>query len=88
MKKNTAPGPNHMPIEFYQESWEVIKEDMMDMVHEFWARELDIGRLNYGIITLIPKIKEVMKIQKFRPICLLNVSYKIITEALMHRFED
>jgi hypothetical protein len=37
MKRNTAPGPDHMPIEFYQASWEVIKKDMMDMVHEFWT---------------------------------------------------
>jgi hypothetical protein len=44
--------------------------------------------LNYGVITLIPKIKEASKIQQYRPICLLNVSYKIITKALMLRFED
>jgi hypothetical protein len=40
------------------------------------------------VITLLPKIKEAAKIQQYRPICLLNVSYKIITKALMLRFED
>jgi hypothetical protein len=88
MKKNTAPGPDHMPVEFYQSCWEIIREDIMDMIHEFWKNELDIDRLNYGVITLIPKIKEASKIQQYRPICLLNVSYKIITKALMLRFEE
>jgi hypothetical protein len=60
----------------------------MDMIHEFWKHELDVDRLNYGVITLIPKIKEASKIQQYRPICLLNVSYKIITKPLMLRFED
>lgn len=58
------------------------------MIHEFWKHELDVDRLNYGVITLIPKIKEASKIQQYRPICLLNVSYKIITKPLMLRFED
>jgi hypothetical protein len=88
MKKNTAPGPDHMPVEFYQSCWEIIKEDFMEMMQEFWGHELDIDRLNYGVITLLPKLKEAAKIQQYRPICLLNVSYKIITKALMLRFED
>lgn len=42
-------------------------------------------RLNYGLISLIPKIKEASNIRQFRPICLPNVSYKIITKVLTHR---
>jgi hypothetical protein len=57
------------------------------MLNEFWAQKLDLGRLNYGIITLIPKLKEATRIQQYRPICLLNVSFKIITKILMLRFE-
>jgi hypothetical protein len=63
MKKNTAPGPDHMPVEFYQSCWEIIKEDFMEMMQEFWGHELDIDRLNYGVITLLPKLKEAAKIQ-------------------------
>jgi hypothetical protein len=57
------------------------------MLKEFWEHKLDLGRLNYGVITLIPKTKEAAKIQQYRPICLLNVSFKIITKILMLRFE-
>jgi hypothetical protein len=51
------------------------------------GHKLDLGRHNYGIITLIPKMKEASKIQQYMPICLLNVSFKIITKNLMLRFE-
>lgn len=88
MKRNTAPRPDHKPVEFYQSCWEIIKEDIMDMIQDFWKHELDVDRLNYGVITLIPKIKEVSKIQQYMPICLLNVSYNIITKVVMLRFED
>ena len=60
----------------------------MDMFLEFEIHNLDLGRLNYGVITLIPKLKEATKIQQYRPICLLNVSFKIFTKALMLRFEN
>jgi hypothetical protein len=63
MKKNTAPWPDHMLVEFYQVCWEIIKEDFMEMIQEFWKHELDIDRLNYGVITLLPKVKEAAKIQ-------------------------
>lgn len=33
----------------------------------------------------MPKTQEALQIQKFRPICLLNVSFKIITKVLMMR---
>jgi hypothetical protein len=88
MKRNTAPGPDHMPIEFYQACWEFIKDDMMNLFQDFWTHGLDVDRLNYGVITLITKTKEAAKIQQFRPICLLNVIYKILTKTLMLCFED
>ena len=44
-------------------------------------------RLNYGILTLLPKIQDAAKIQQFRPICLLNCFYKWITKVLTIRLE-
>jgi hypothetical protein len=48
---------------------------------------LDIKRLNYGIMTLLPKVKNVVKIEQFRPICLLNYLYKWFTKVLTIRLE-
>ena len=88
MEKNTAPGPDHMPAEFFQVCWEIIKEDLLEMFDEFFENKLEISRLNYGIITLIPKLKEANLIQQYSPICLLNVVFKIFSKTLMLRLES
>jgi len=68
MEKNKAAGPDKIPIEFYQTCWGFIKDDVMQLFHDFHEGNADISRLNYGIITLLPKVHDASKIQQFRPI--------------------
>ena len=82
MKENTDPGPDGFGVTFYKYCWEIIKGDFMDMVNDFYLGNLDIERLNYGVITLVPKVKDANNVKQFRPICLLNIIYKIITKVL------
>ena len=44
-----------------------------------------MGRINYGVVTLVPKGKDADRIQKYRTICLLNVTLKILTKVLVNR---
>lgn len=55
MEENSAPGPDGFSVTFYKKCWGIVKTDLMDMMNDFYLGELDIGRLNYGVITLIPK---------------------------------
>jgi hypothetical protein len=87
MEKNKAVGPDKIHIEFYQSCWEIIRLDIIQLFDNFYNQKVDISRLNYGIITLLPKIKEASKIQQFRPICLVNCLYKLITKTLTIRLE-
>jgi hypothetical protein len=61
---------------------------MMDHFYDFYRGKLDVKRINYGIITLLPKVKNAEKIQQFRQICLLNCLYKWITKCLTIRLES
>jgi hypothetical protein len=85
MKHNKAPGPDGFPAEFFQVFWSLIKDDLMAMFRDFHAGDLPLFCLNFEIITLIPKEKEVRRIQQYRPICMLNVSFKIFTKVMAHR---
>ena len=85
MTNNKAPGPDGFPAEFYQEFWGLIKRDLLAMLEEFHKGELPICNLNFGTITLLPKAKEVKQIQQYRPICLLNVSFKIFTKVIANK---
>jgi hypothetical protein len=85
MKHNKAPGPDGFPAEFYQVFWCLIKDDLMAMFRDFHNGNLPLFCLNFRIITLLPKEKEVKKIQQYRPICMLNVSFRIFTKVLANR---
>jgi hypothetical protein len=69
---NKSPGPDGFPGEFCQFFWEQIKKPLKNLFDAFISGSLDIGTLNFGIITLLPKCEDALTIQKFRPICLMN----------------
>lgn len=57
----------------------------MNLFKELHAGNLPLFGLNFGIITLLPKVQEANKMQQFRPICLLNVSFKIFTKVTTNK---
>ena len=67
MEKNEAAGPDKIPIEFYQSCWNIIRVDIIQLFDDFYNGRVDISRINYGIITLLPKIKEINRIQQLDP---------------------
>jgi hypothetical protein len=85
MDPNASPGPDGLPVSFYREFWTEIKLIMLEMFQEFFRGDLNLSRLNYGMISLIPKLKEANNIKQYRPICLLNVDYKWFTKVLTMR---
>jgi hypothetical protein len=56
MRVNRAPGPDNIPIEFYQHCWDIVKFDVVNLFIDFHNGSLDIQRINYGIITLLLKV--------------------------------
>jgi hypothetical protein len=85
MKINTAPGPDGFSTSFFKNFWEHLKGVIFEMLQQLHRGHLDLARLNYGIIVLLSKIKGANKIRQYRPICLLNVIYKIIIKVLTVR---
>jgi hypothetical protein len=85
MERNKAPGPDGFPPEFYQVFWFLLKDDLMALFEDFHIGTLPIHSLNFRNIILLPKINDAKKIQQYRPICLLNVSFKIFTKVLTNR---
>jgi hypothetical protein len=76
MEHNKALCPDGFPAEFYQVFWGIIKVDLLPLFADLHREALDLHNMNFGIITLIPKIHNATKIQHYRPICVLNVSFR------------
>jgi Reverse transcriptase (RNA-dependent DNA polymerase) len=80
-----APGPDDFFFYFYQECWDLISNDFMQLEHAFYNNELDLARINLTYICLIPKKVDAQTITQFRPISLISCNIKIITKLLTER---
>jgi hypothetical protein len=58
MKVNSAPGPNGFMAIFFQKFWDTIQGELLSMFQDFWKGHLYIKRLKFGVITLVPKVRE------------------------------
>jgi len=78
MEHNKAPLPNGFPLtlsSIYQLFWELIKVNLIAMFCDFYKG--DLPSLNLGIITLLTKCQEAIRIQDYRLICHLNVKLHV-----------
>lgn len=80
-----APGPDGLSFIFYQKFWYLIKDDLIAMFNDFYKDDLDLERLNFALVTLIPKVGDANNMKQFRPISLLNCSFKIFSKLLTNR---
>ena len=78
-------GPDGMTALFYQQSWSIIKEDVVNMVNNFLISGVFDDKLNMTNICLIPKTVRSNRMIELRPISLCNVGYKIISKVLCQR---
>lgn len=88
MKPLKNPRPDGLHATFFQHHWEVVGDLIYEMVTKvFQGADLEKG-INKTIITLIPKVARPTSIKDFRPISLLNVSYKVITKLIANRLKS
>jgi hypothetical protein len=88
MKHNKAPGPHGFPAEFYQNFWDIIKSDLMELFSALHASQLQLFHLNFSESIMLPKVNEAERIQQYWPTCLLNVCFKIFTKVATIRLNS
>ncbi|KAL9984806.1 hypothetical protein ACROYT_G007141 [Oculina patagonica] len=86
---NKSPGEDRFTAEFYKHFFDLIGFDLVQSLNQaFEDGELSISQRR-GVITLIPKEdSDLLDIQNWRPITLLNIDYKIASKALAKRIES
>eukprot|EP01018_Ginkgo_biloba_P009696 Gb_25173 [translate_table: standard] len=87
MKLDKSRGPDGLQVNFFRASWEIIKEDLLKCCEESRKSSKILGRMNTTLIALIPKEKNPSTSDRFRPISLCNVYYKIITKLMENRLK-
>lgn len=69
---NSAPGPDGFSITFFKKFCPLLKGLVYSIIQGFCLGMVDISRLNYAILSLVPKVKGADSIHQFRPIALIN----------------
>ena len=82
-----APGVDAIPAEFYKELWPDIDFDVFNFIYEAISQAHIDEELNISKIALLPKSEDRSKVHNFRPISLLNTSYKILAKVYANRMK-
>jgi hypothetical protein len=80
-KTDMALGPDGLPVLFYKKLWHVLRNEVLQILNGFALGTVDIARVNFGILSLIPKVPGADNIKQFRPIALINVIFKLVSNA-------
>jgi hypothetical protein len=75
---NKSADPDGFNVGFYQKFWPLDHSNLFDLVSDFYEKKLKIDRLNYGVITLVPKKWTRIESKTIEPFALLTVIFKII----------
>jgi hypothetical protein len=79
MPNGKSLGPDGFTVEFFKACWEIIKHDIYKVVEDSRRLTSILKAPNAAMITLIPKENEAKTPERYRPIALCNVVYKIIS---------
>ncbi|XP_042964017.1 uncharacterized protein LOC122298309 [Carya illinoinensis] len=85
---DSSPGLDGFGSGFFRFCWEIVKEDLLEAVSEFFQHQLLPRYYSASFIVLIPKVDSPTGFDKFRPISLCSVVYKICAKILVSRLTN
>lgn len=87
LSNDKSPSPDGFPVQFYKESIGWFVDDLYSLYIEAIIKGSLGKNVNQGLIKLIPKGGDKTLIKNWRPITLLNVSYKILVKLVARRLK-
>ncbi|KAK1557037.1 hypothetical protein Q3G72_016579 [Acer saccharum] len=86
--KDSSPGADGFGSEFYMSCWDIVKDDVMDAAVDFFQGTPLSRFYSSSFIVLILKVDNPASFDKFRPISLCSVAYKIFSKIIVFRLTD
>jgi hypothetical protein len=87
-KKERSPGPDGWTTEFFIFFFDLVGDDLLDMVEDSRRKGQLCGGLNSTFLALIPKVNKLVSFDDYRPISLCNLIYKVISKILANRIKS
>jgi hypothetical protein len=86
-KLHKAPGVDGIGHDFYVKSWDMCKEDMLQILNVMFLEGKITEAQKRGLIVCIPKTSTPTCIDDYRPLTLLNADTKLLTRILAPRIK-
>jgi len=87
LKAGKAPGPDRFTSNFFHHFWDLVKWEVWQVAEESRTLRWMYPSLNATFIALIPKEEESNTPDKYRPIALCNIIYKIVSKVIASRLK-
>ncbi|PNX82415.1 cysteine-rich receptor-like protein kinase, partial [Trifolium pratense] len=85
---NKSPGPDGFNFNFLKECWATVKVDVMEFLNEFYHNAVLPKAITASFLALIPKKDHPQQLSDYRPICLIDMLYKILSKLLATRLKN
>jgi hypothetical protein len=86
--RDKSLGPDGWTVEFFFNYFELVGQDLLEMVEDSRFRGEVINSINSTFLALIPKVNGPTTFNDFRPIVLCNLCYKIIAKVIAKRISQ
>jgi len=83
LNKEGAPDPDGFGAYFFQTYWDIVSNDVINVVLEFFTTSWLLPNFNANTLILIPKNSNADTIEQFRPIAMANFKFKIISKVIV-----
>jgi hypothetical protein len=87
IKKERSPGPDGWTTEFFIFFFDLVGDDILEMVEDSSRKGKLCGGLNSTFLALIPKVNKPVSFDDYRSISLCNLIYKVISKILANRIK-
>ena len=88
LKRRKTPGPDEIPMEAFKEMDDENLEHLLKTLNEWWKHEEIPEEILEARIAMIFKKGDTSDLNNYRPIALLNSTYKIIASIIQNRIAE
>ncbi|GJU17554.1 putative RNA-directed DNA polymerase, eukaryota, reverse transcriptase zinc-binding domain protein [Tanacetum coccineum] len=88
MGNEKSPGLDGFTAAFFKEAWDIVGNDVILAVHEFFVNGRLLKELNHTIIALILKVSTPARVNDFWPISCCNVLFKCISKVIVNQIKS